>query len=281
MEVLSMPPPSAGGTLLIQGLRILEDLERRADVLTEAERTSLTASVLESILEERPDFGDPDFVSVATNEMLSDSLVQRMAERISSGIGSERGSTPVGAGSTSHFCVVDRAGNAVSATETIECYFGSGVVLPGLGITMNDEMHDFETTPGRPNSVAPHKRPASSMTPTIVLDDGSPSMVIGGAGSQRIISSIFQVMTNVLDRRMSLADALVAPRLHPSDEGLMLEGGFDAAVVPELKRLFGRIRPRGKLDLFFGGVQAIVVDQGKKTTMGCADPRRLGAAVSA
>ena len=281
LGVLSMPPPSAGGTLLIQGLMIMEELEGRRHSATQAEKSSLVASVLTSILEQRRDFGDPDFVDVNPDRVLSGPAIQNLADKIRFGReGMGKSSIPAGSGSTSHFCVVDRAGNVVSTTETIECYFGSGVVSPDVGIILNDEMHDFETTPGKPNSVAPRKRPASSMSPTILLDEGSPFIVLGGAGSQRIISSIFQVITNVLDRKMGLAEALAYPRLHPTSEGLMVEGGFDEAAIPELTRLSGSIKRTDRLDLFFGGVQAAMVDKRKKKVTGCADPRRLGAAVS-
>jgi gamma-glutamyltranspeptidase/glutathione hydrolase len=280
LKMFSMPPPSAGGTLMIQGLRALEELHASTR-LTDAERFDVIARILRLLLEEKADFGDPEFVSVATNQMLSEKSVRELVDRVSSATTPGRGwQSGVGPGSTSHFCVADRNGNLVSVTETIECYFGSGVAVPDLGIILNDEMHDFDVAPGKPNSVAPGKRPASSMSPTILLKDDSPYIALGGAGSDRIISSIFQVLSNVLDRKMDLAAALAAPRLHPVGGLLRLESGFDAAAIGELKRRSWNVNSISGTDIFFGGVQAIMVDQEKRIVRGCADPRRLGAAAS-
>jgi gamma-glutamyltranspeptidase / glutathione hydrolase len=279
LKVLSMPPPSAGGALLIRGLAVLEELQSDQD--THARRLDLLARTLEHVLAEKANFGDPDFLRVDTGQMLSDKSIKGLVDRVSTATdrGSEEGSGP-SPGSTSHFCVSDKDGNVVSATETIECYFGSGVAVPGAGVVMNDEMHDFDPTPGRPNSVAPGKRPASSMSPTILLKDGSPYMALGGAGSERITSSIFQVLTNVLDGKMDLASALAAPRLHPVGGALRLEGGFDDALIAALSRASWKVQQTSGTDMFFGGVQAIMIDQESRTAKGCADPRRLGSAVS-
>ncbi|MDV3278663.1 MAG: gamma-glutamyltransferase [Nitrososphaerales archaeon] len=281
-RIVSMPPPSAGGTLLIYGLEILAELGNRARASTKAGMFRAVIDILRSMLDEKPSFGDPEFVDAATSQILSKSYVQKKAEEIWSGTNPTGGNrSSDGPGSTSHFCVIDSAGNVVSATETIECYFGSGVTVPGLGVLLNDEMHDFDTVPGRPNSVAAGKRPVSSMSPTIVFKDGSPFLVIGGAGSERIISSIFQVTTNVLDGGMALGRALAAPRIHPTAGGLMVEGGFDETTVSELRGLVGDVQVMGNLELYFGGVQAVLIDQDKRMATGGADPRRFGAAVSA
>jgi gamma-glutamyltranspeptidase/glutathione hydrolase len=279
-RVVSMPPPSAGGTLLIYGLEILAELSGRIHAATEAERLLVVRDVLRSMLAEKSSFGDPEFIG-ATDQIVSKSAVRRKAEELlfSTNRPGNAGAAD-GPGSTSHFCVVDSSGNVVSATETIECYFGSGVTIPSLGVIMNDEMHDFDAAPGRPNSVAPGKRPVSSMSPTIILKDGSPFLVVGGAGSERIISSIFQVTTNILDGMMGLEEALAKPRIHPTAEGLMLEGGFDEGTVRELGRLAGDVHVRDNLDPYFGGVQAILINQDKRVATGGADPRRFGAADS-
>jgi len=278
-DVLSMPPPSAGGALLIHGLGVLEELGGIPGG-GEATRVAVMAALIESMLKDKGRFGDPDFVEVPLPALISREAIKETAKEILA-------RPPGGAapplhdiGSTTHFCVVDRKGNAVAATETVECYYGSGVTVPGLGVLLNDEMHDFDIASGKPNSVAPLKRPASSMSPTILLKDDLPTLILGASGSERIISSIFQVITNVFERGMGLVDALAAPRLHPLSEGLMLEPGLPDSEIRALESL-GLVPKVGERPgLFFGGVQALMVDQKRGSVTGVADPRRRGVAVS-
>jgi gamma-glutamyltranspeptidase/glutathione hydrolase len=176
--------------------------------------------------------------------------------------------------------VVDKDGNVVSATETIECYYGSGVTIPGLGLIMNDEMHDFDIAPGLPNSVAPLKRPTSSMAPTIVLKDDEPFLVLGSAGSGRIISSVFQTVRNVTEGGMSLVDAVASPRIHPAAGVLEVEGGSGRKEILELRKAGYSTHLRQSNDYYFGGVQAIMVAHQSGKLIGAADPRRKGVAVA-
>jgi gamma-glutamyltranspeptidase/glutathione hydrolase len=276
-QVVSMPPPSAGGALLIHGFGVLDETDGRFG-RREEDRMEFMAALIGSMLKEKAAFGDPDFTEVPVSKLTSKEAIRKAADDMQSE-GSEPPRHPShDIGSTTHFCVVDRHGNAVAATETVECYYGSGVSVPRYGILLNDEMHDFETTPGRPNSIAPLKRPASSMSPTILLKDGNPFLVLGAAGSERIISSILQVVTNIVERRMSLQRALAAPRLHPSKEGLLLENGFEKSDIRRLQSLGLSPRVAEKSKLFFGGVQALMVDE-DGTVTGAADPRRRGLAV--
>jgi gamma-glutamyltranspeptidase/glutathione hydrolase len=277
-EVVSMPPPSAGGALLIHGLGVVDESDSPFG-RNEAERVDFMAALIESMLKEKPGFGDPDFTDVPLSRLISREGIRRAAKEIQSRKDVPTQGPRHETGSTSHFCVVDREGNAVAATETVECYYGSGVTLPGSGVLLNDEMHDFDITPGRPNSIAPLKRPASSMSPTILLKDGVPLLILGASGSERIISSVFQVMINVVQRKMCLSDALAAPRLHPTAEGLMLESEFADLDVHRLRKLGRTPKVGEKSKLFFGGVQAILIDQESGTVTGAADPRRRGEAV--
>jgi len=275
-EVISMPPPSAGGALLIRGLGVVGEAGGYF-AKDEATRMEFTVALIRSMLEEKAAFGDPDFVDVPLSRLTSKEAIRDAAKGILSKIGAPPQRYPHDVGSTTHFCVVDKKGNAVAATETVECYYGSGISVPGYGILLNDEMHDFDTAPGRPNSVAPLKRPASSMSPTILLKDGAPFLILGASGSERIISSIFQVVTNVVERKMGLRAALAAPRLHLAPDGLMLEKGFEAAGVQRLEKLGLSPQVGAKTKLFYGGVQAILMDQ-QGTAIGAADPRRAGVA---
>ena len=186
-------------------------------------------------------------------------------------------------GGTSHYCVVDRWGNIVSATETINTGFGSLLYVESLGVVLNNEMDDFTTEPGQVNAyglrqseanlVSPHKRPLSSMTPTIVLADGKPFLVVGGSGGPRIITAVLQVLLNVMDYELSVGDAVSAPRFHHQWEPDVLHRNDfpaeDPAVIG-LKRRGHQIsdRKRGAV------VQAIRIDAGSLT--GASDPRKGG-----
>lgn len=281
LKVLSMPPPSAGGALLIQGLMIFDRLRSELREVTEGRRLWILSRILRSMLNQKGHFGDPDFVDVDTRKLLSHSYVDSRAKDVLSIMDRAEPKTgPNGVGSTTHYCVADSSGNVVSATETIECYFGSGVSVPSLGILLNDEMHDFDVAGGMPNSVYPGKRPVSSMSPTIVFKEDEPYLVVGGAGSERIISSIFQVIINVIERGMNLSEALSEPRIHPAADTLNLETGIGRRAISVLSKTAGEVRMKDRNDPYFGGVQSILIDSQNRNVVGGADPRRMGKAVS-
>jgi gamma-glutamyltranspeptidase/glutathione hydrolase len=276
LSLLSMPPPSGGGVAIIECLNILEGFDSNMIGADNVAKLILLIRALNECLSDRRRIGDPDFVQNDLNHFLSKKYALRQSAKLQSG--AIRG-TPKDRklqGSTSHFSIIDSRGNIVSATETVECYFGSGVVIPDLDLIMNDEMHDFDPVRGGPNSVAPRKRPRSSMSPTIVCEDNRPLLVLGGAGSERIISSQVQVIVNVVDGKMPLREALAQPRLHPTSKGIAIEGGFDGATVRGLKKKFARVVVKPSLDLFFGGVNALYLDEASGAVVGAADPRRLG-----
>ena len=120
---------------------------------------------------------------------------------------------------TSHLSVVDEDRNAAAITESLECYFGFGVIVPGTGFFLNDTMHDFDPLPGGPNSVAPGKRPVSNMTPTLLLKDGSPRLVAGSAAGPRIVTATLQTILNVVDHMLGIQEAIDAPRFHYEGSG--------------------------------------------------------------
>ena len=185
-------------------------------------------------------------------------------------------------GSTTHISVMDKAGNMVAITQTINDFFGSGVAVPGYGFIMNDEMDDFNAAPGTANSVQPGKRPLSSMSPSLVLDpQGRPFMVIGTPGGPRIFSSTAQVISNVIDHHMPLQEAILAPRLFQMASGAFnVEGRVSINTFNKLAPLGHALTVRTDWDPYFGGVHAVLFDHDKNMLMGGADPRRDGQAAA-
>jgi gamma-glutamyltranspeptidase/glutathione hydrolase len=165
----------------------------------------------------------------------------------------------------------------------VECYFGSGITVPGIGIILNDTMHDFEPRPKMANSVAPWKVPMSSMSPTIVLKEGRPIMALGSAGGPRIVSSTLQVLLNSIEFGMRVKDAVAAPRIHIQGEQIQLESSIPRATVAGLRKMGHKaevMRRKDKRDpgSYFGGVHAAYFTG--EVMSGGADPRRDGLAVS-
>jgi len=183
-------------------------------------------------------------------------------------------------GNTTHLNVMDKDGNVVALTESIECFFGSGILVPEVGLLMNDEMHDFDPEPRRPNSIEPKKRPMSSMAPTILFKDGQPFLAVGSAGGPRIISSVMQTILNLVEFGMTLEQVVAAPRFHCQRGKITLEDGIGRSTLNALKRLGHKVDTKARRDLFFGGVQAAIFDSATKRYLGTADPRRDGIALA-
>lgn len=229
-HVISAPPPSSGGVVLCQTLNVLEGYDIGAMGWHSSSAVHVTTEALRRAYRDRNlNLGDPDFVPVDTSRFTSKEYAQTLRAGISMDKATPSASLMApGMGkegqSTTHFSVVDKAGNAVSLTYTINDWFGARVTAAGTGILLNDEMDDFAAKPGEPNmygliegpnnAVAPNKRPLSSMTPTIVTRDGKLFMVLGTPGGSHIPTGVLQVMVNVIDHKMGLTDAVNVPRIH-------------------------------------------------------------------
>lgn len=188
----------------------------------------------------------------------------------------EVGDPDGGSPSTTHLTVVDDAGTIVALTQTLNHFFGSGFVIPGTGILMADDISEMSRSPGRPNSVGPRKRSATNMAPTIVFKGDAPFLAMGSPGFHRIITAQVQVLLNLIDRGMSLADAVAYPRIHAQEGTIFVEGHTEQPVIDEIKRRATRpvvVRPRR--DPYFGGIHAVWF--GPDGPEGAADPRRDGA----
>lgn len=286
-EMLLMPPPSSGGICMAETLNILENWDlaavRRRDPALAAH---LTIEALKHAFADRArHLGDADFAPVPVAQLTSKAYARELAGRIRETAvapAAAYGSPPDDAG-TSHFCVADRWGNVVSCTETINTEFGSLVVAERVGIVLNNEMDDFTAEPDQPNAfglsqsrhnaVAPGKRPLSSMTPTIVLRDGTPVLAVGASGGPVIITATLQVLLAVLEYGQPLAEAIESPRFHHQwAPNLLYYNQFpaDGSLVAGLKERGHELSARTREAV----VQALQIDG--ETLIGASDPRKGG-----
>jgi gamma-glutamyltranspeptidase/glutathione hydrolase len=286
-EVISAPPPSAGGAIIIQSLNMLEGLPLKGRETRPAERLHMVAEVLaRSSSNCQASISDPAFVNPPMEKLLSRANAKDWASTISLGrssIPADQGGLPdMSASNTTHLVAIDAEHNVVSLTESVECYFGSGVTVPGIGILLNDTMHDFEPRPRMLNSVVAGKIPMSSMSPTIILKEGRPVLALGAAGGPRIVSSTFQTLLNVIEYGMTLRAAVAAPRIHVNGRKIELEDTAGHTIARELREMGHHVEVKKRLSgdpgLYFGGVHAVQVFE-DGTLIGAPDPRRDGVAV--
>ena len=296
-EVISMPPPSSGGAVLIQMLNILEGFELEKMGWSSSDKYHVMTEAMRRAFADRAEYmGDTDFVKVPIAGMIQKSYAERQRATISM----ERASTsaevragrPAGAESeeTTHFTVVDAQGNAVSNTYTLNGGYGSGVTIKGTGVLMNNEMDDFAAKPGTPNmfgliqseknSVEPRKRPLSAMTPTFVLrKDGSLWFATGSPGGPTIINTVLQTIVNVVDHGMNIQQAVDSPRIHHQwlpDEIVFEPFGLSADTQRALAAKGHKLTTRPR---YMGDSHAIMIEERTGARLGASDPRNEGAAV--
>jgi gamma-glutamyltranspeptidase/glutathione hydrolase len=284
-EIISMAPPSSGGTHVIQILNILEGYNMTRLGFQTPESIHIMAEAMKRAFADRAKYmADTDFVKVPIDGLISKKYAAELRQGISlDGVGTKvPAGNPlpfVGSGGTSHLSVIDQQGNIVALTQTINYFFGSGVLVPGTGIMLNNEMDDFNPKPGTSNSVEPKKRPLSSMTPTIMLKNGKPFLSVGSPGATRIISALSQIIVNVVDFRMNIQDAIEAPRIHCMTGDIFMESRFPKAVQDALTAKGHKLNVRGAMDLYFGGAQGVMIAPTSGLLYGAGDPRRDGMAV--
>ena len=253
-DIVSMPPPSSGGVHLIQLLNILETWPLAELGANSAATVHRMAEAMKLAYADRSEYlGDPDFIKVPVAGLTSKAYAKELAARIDPNRARPASEIKPGqpqrheSGQTTHYSVADRDGNAVAVTYTLNFAYGSGIVAAGTGILLNNEMDDFAAKPGVPNAygltggdanaVGPGKRPLSSMTPTLALKDGQPTLITGSPGGSRIITTVLQIVANVVDHRMNVAEATLAPRLHHQwlPDELRIEEGFSPDTVRLLR----------------------------------------------
>jgi gamma-glutamyltranspeptidase/glutathione hydrolase len=287
LEVISAPPPSSGGAVILEVLNMLEGYDLGGLGHNSPQALHLISETLaRGYLNGRSRICDPDFSNIPVRDLISKEFAKTLSSTISPNAATMKlersNSSTKPTSSTSHLVVVDAEHNVVSMTESVECYFGSGVVAQGTGIVLNDTMHDFDPTPGKMNSVAPWKIPMSSMSPTIIMKEGLPFMAVGSTGATRIISSTLQTILNVVEFGMPLGDAVTAPRIHVQDDQLLVEDGIPHGSLVGLRRMGHPLqikRPASPEDpgLYFGGVHAALLKP--DGLEGAPDPRRDGLAI--
>jgi gamma-glutamyltranspeptidase/glutathione hydrolase len=286
-EIVSMPPSSSGGVHLIQMLNMLEPFSLKEMGFGSAQSIHLMSEVMKRAYADRSRYlGDTDFVSVPliglTNKEYAKALLKEISltEVTSSEDISNGNPLPYESPDTTHFSVMDAKGNVVSNTYTLNFSYGSGIVIPGTGILINNEMDDFSSKKGVPNAyglvgfeaneIKAQKRPLSSMTPTIVFKNQKPYLVLGSPGGSRIITTVLQVVINVLEHDMNIKQAVISPRIHHQwlPDVLLMEEGFSSDTIDLLKEKGHTIRPSRTM----GSVQAIISKD--NYLYGAADPRR-------
>ena len=295
--VISMPPPSSGGATMAEMLKILEGYDvRGAGFLSPRYVHLFTEAARRAYADRNAYLADPDFVPQPTARMLSTAYVAQRRATIradratpSAEVAPGLGPPPAEGGNTTHYSIVDGLGNAVAVTTTLNSLYGSGVTVTGAGFLLNNEMDDFTSKPGvanqfglvqgAANAIAPRKRMLSAMAPTIVLDArGRLRAVTGTPGGSTIITSIAQMVSNIVDFDMDVATAELAPRLHHQHlpDTLRFEHrGLEDSTVARLRAMGHIVAER---EGYQGDVQTIIVLPTGYVT-GASDPRRGGAAV--
>ena len=281
-EIISAPPPSSGGAIIIETLNILENFQFKHTGAKSPRTLHLVSEALmRGFINCRANICDPAFAQVPIETLTSKNFAQRLVGTIDESKASllvePENISGVPTSNTSHLCVVDSDRNVVALTESIECYFGSGVVVPDTGIVLNDTMHDFDPRPGRLNSVGPEKIPMSSMSPTIVLRNGIPFLALGSAGSTRIVSSVLQTLLGVLEFDQPMEKAVGSPRVHIQGDEIEAESRISKASIDALQRMGHRVKSKRPRELYFGGVHAVMIGSDNRVE-GVADPRRDGIA---
>lgn len=285
-QIVTMPPPSSGGAHLLQILNMMERWPMKQWGADSAQSVHYMTEAMKLAYADRAEYlGDPDFVKIPLQGLIS----KRYADALATGIKPQQAKPsqdikpgkpqPYESDQTTHYSVVDKAGNAVAVTYTLNTNFGSGIVAKGTGILLNNEMDDFAAKPGvanayglvggDANAVQAGKRPLSSMTPTLVLKDGKPALVTGSPGGARIITTVLQQIVNYIDYGMNPLEAAATPRFHHqwTPDELRIEKGFSVDTLNLLQQWGHKVALKPAM----GRTQTIEIRNG--LLLGASDPR--------
>ncbi len=297
-QIISMPPPSSGGIVMLQTLNMLESYDLRKMGWASAEKYHVLAEGMRRAFADRAEYmGDPDFTSVPVAALIDKKYAEKRRTTIDLARASKSSDIRAGELSggkepteTTHFTIVDAEGNVVTNTYTINDLYGSAVTAKGTGVLLNDEMDDFAARPGKPNmfgliqgernAVEPRKRPLSSMTPTIVLRrDGSLWFALGARGGPRIISAVLQTVINVIDYDMNIQQAIDAPRIHHQwlpDEMIIEPFGMSSDTRRLLENLGHNFPEKPS---YVASATGIMIEEKTGVRLGAVDSRSDGEAV--
>jgi gamma-glutamyltranspeptidase / glutathione hydrolase len=286
-DVFSMPPPSSGGIHVVQILNIVEGYPIAKLGHNSAKTIHLMAEAMKVAYADRSKYlGDMDFVDVPQQGLTSKKYAEQLRQGIYQNVAKPSMAIlpgdplPYESNETTHFSIVDKYGNAVSNTYTINFSYGSGIVVEGAGFLLNNEMDDFSAKPGVPNaygliggkanSIEPGKRMLSSMSPTIVKKNGKVFLVTGSPGGSRIITTTLQVIMNVIDHGLNIQSGVSAPRIHHQwlPDELRIEEGISPDTIALLEKMGHKVVQKSAM----GAIQSILVKDG--IMYGGADPRR-------
>lgn len=289
-DIISMSPPSSGGTHIIQILNIMENADIKKLGFASSKTLHIMAEAMRQAYADRSEYmGDPDFIKIPLDKLISKEYAKEIYAKIPKDKALPSSKVKPGLGqiheghNTTHYSVLDSKGNAVSITYTINASYGSGAAIEGAGFLLNNEMDDFSIKPGVPNlyglvggetnAIEPKKRPLSSMSPTIILKDGKVFMVVGSPGGSRIITTVLQVISNVIDHEMDISTAVEAPRFHMQwlpDEIRTEPFGIIKDVQNNLEKMGYKITKKP----YMGDVNAIMVDPKTGKIIGSMDTRK-------
>jgi len=292
-EIYAMSPPSSGGVHIVQMLNILNGYDLKADGHNSAAYLHKLIEAMRRAYADRSKYlGDPDFVDVPVSELTAQSYADDLRETISPNVASKSSDITPGAKlpyesvNTTHYSVIDKYGNAVSVTYTLNFSYGSGYSVDGAGFLLNNEMDDFSSKPGSPNGygliggeankIEPRKRPLSSMTPLIVKKNGRVTLATGSPGGSTIITSVLQMVLNVIEWDMNLGEAVHKPRIHHQwlPDIVEAEPGISLDTLNRLSAM-GHNLPKDAEGHYVHTVLGRVnsVGQGQGVVLGSADPR--------
>lgn len=280
-DIYSSNLPSSGGTIVIEMLNILENFDVGSMDPESAEYFHLLSETMKLGFADRSKYmGDPAYIDVPSAGLMDKDYAAGLAASIdmSQSQTYDAGDPwPYESRDTTHYSIIDAAGNMVAVTKTVDATFASGLVAEGTGILLNDTLYDFSTDPDSPNVVAGNKRPLSSMSPTLLLKDGQPFLSLGAPGTTRIITGVTQVISKVIDHGMDIEEAINAVRMHDDFGTLILEDRVSSQVKAELEAMGHTLNTHERF-FTFPCVQAVMrLPDG--TLRGSADPRRDGYAL--
>jgi gamma-glutamyltranspeptidase/glutathione hydrolase len=284
----SARPPASGGLHIIQLLNIIENWPVKEWGLNSVPYIHHISEAFRFVFADRAHYlGDPEYIQIPESELTSKDYGKEIASKIYPnkvleaypyGEFDERENEKE---STTHLCVIDREGNIVALTQTINHFFGSGIIPENTGFLLNNEMDDFSRAPASPNAPKPHRRPLSSQAPLILFEDEKPILALGSPGGTRIFPTLTQIILNVTEFDMSLDEAIEAPRffsysVRGKTRPIALESRILPGIIESLKELGHEVILREDYDKYFGGAQGILILPGKNIILGGADSRRDG-----